>query len=219
MATALLPRSRKILLWIMLIALAIGAVSMLMDLFGDNAYDKLPASAIFTLITCGLMIAAARTVEKRRLREASIIAFCVVFVEYLLCLTALWGNNFSIFNADQRLWSLIAGVAIAGIPSIGLVRMLYYPTRRIAGVAGLALSALALVAMGIGAFTAGSSDEMRFWFCGMWLEAYALLLVANLVGMTKLMPVTSRWVGVAATIVAYGLLLWMLLADIEPTQW
>lgn len=197
---------RQLLLALMLISLALTALAGgLGTIWPDSKFNdtqRIMVTGIASAVACLAMLPAALIFEKRNLRASSIICIGVIFSEYLLFVGMFWIET-SFLNSSMQIWLLMYAVGFAGGPCTGIVRMLHYPTRRIAGIAGLSLNAIALIFMIVG----GVLELMNVWFTGFWLSIFSLVIVANLIGLTSLRP-SWRWIGLLATASGYGLIVW-----------
>src|SRR4051812_21872868 len=93
---------RTVLRWIMLVALGIGTAATLYSIFDESS--RFPMAAMITAVGGAALVIPARTVEKRKLRGASLIAFAVVLVEYLLLLASLLADSIPVVDASQKLY-------------------------------------------------------------------------------------------------------------------
>jgi hypothetical protein len=210
-------RARRVLLIVILATICLGVASTIATTLTEFESWSVQSVGGATLIAACLLIVAGRTLEKRRLRAASIIAICLIVVEYLLVLASFWQNKLPMLESyGSQFSALLMCIPIAGAPSIGVVRLLHYPTRRFGALIALPLAAVSLIAMTAGALL--ETDHQHLLWAGLWLEVYSLILLANLIGVTRPIRFSWRWIGTLCTCIGYGVAVWTLFV-IDDGPW
>jgi hypothetical protein len=94
-----ISKARRALLMVILGTICLGVASMVATTLTEFESWSLQSVGAATLIAACLLIVAGRTLEKRRLRAASIMAICVIVVEYLLVLASFWHDKLPMLDA------------------------------------------------------------------------------------------------------------------------
>jgi hypothetical protein len=194
---------QKILLWVMLaslgVAAALGAYSAL-TAHPDTVY-RIIGSLILAAICSGLLLVAVRQRTSPAARAAGLTAGMLILCEFIIGMGMIWN-----LLDDERTAELMGSLMLTGLLAVVLVRLLGFPSARVAGAAGLALDATTL-----GLWITAIYQPMARWnthlFEDGWSVAWmGLLAVCSLVGIGK-DRWHWRWLGIAAAVAAcYGMI-------------
>lgn len=213
-----LTKGRAFILWATLPCLGIGVASMLWIILSERSW-LVWQLAIITAIVGAVVAIAGHTFEKRRLRVSAVMTIILALASYLMLVGLYVLQSFD--HGDwyfERLYKLFQALLYAGVPAVAMVRLLHYPTRRLAGIAGLVLSGgvFAFIVMGIISYDTYRHNRLEDM--GYWLGPYLLIIVANMVGVTSRSILNWRWIGVIFTLIAYAFCVKAIFSP-QPSDW
>jgi hypothetical protein len=197
----------RVLFWSLALAAVFGAAGILLG-SQDTAW-RTSGTAIATALAALAFLGAFPKMERSTARPAALLAVTLVVIEYLLCLTAIWGQW--LFNGrwslDESLWLTVLFVALVGIPAVGLARMTQSALTAVAGRVGLLLAAAELTLLLLIAWDwwTWSRESVAEDLAG-WLAPYALLIVVCLIGKGGGFGRARRLSGAALAGIAYSLI-------------
>jgi hypothetical protein len=211
---------RSLLLRVLFSSLAIAAIfGALGILFGSHDTSwRIASTAIATAVGALLLLGASRTMDDPLARQAALLATTLVVLEYLLILTAIWGQ-WSLFGSsskEESLWLTIVFIALVGTPAVALLRMTRSKQTAVAGHIGLVLAAAELTLLLVIAW--GDPIWTGNWFgegLAGWLAPYTVLIVVCLIGRGGGILQLIRWLGATIAALAYSLIAYGLIRDIH----
>src|ERR1051325_3799637 len=124
---------RKILLTIMLAALAASALTGIAIIFlrGDEIPGRLLGTSMVTAITSALLIPLASALERPKVRTASLVAMATLFICWLCGMILIWGDFFKL-DSDWRAAVTLLFTLMTGLPAALILPMLSAQRARIA---------------------------------------------------------------------------------------
>ncbi len=201
-----MPISRKQLLYAMLAALGLAAVSGVLALFmGDADVVWRVAGTCFTAaIAAALMMPMAAWSDKPLTRTAGLTGMCISVALLLLAAVLIWGSFFS--STTREFIGMCIGIlAGCGLVAVRFLKELHSPGWKLSaklGTVGIAASGMIFLASAIaGSYFPGKSWE-QLLATGMALAWSVIAGALCLVGWERKDRHAWRWAGIAGAVAA-----------------
>jgi hypothetical protein len=182
-------RLRRIMLWVMLGALAASGLLAVVGVVSPNSDDawRMVGSGIAAVIAAGLMLAACKLLDSEKTRRTGLFVLATIAAQFVLILLALWDplRNWSVRESDEKQWLTAVLFTVAALPSILFFYVNGLRGGRVAGTFGiignLASYALFLIATWTSAFNLSAGDEC-LWETAWGIWFFTLVVSASLAG-------------------------------------
>jgi len=203
---------RKVILKILLGSLAVAAVAGILGVFvARDVIWRVVGTGFLTAVAALLMLPLSHMIDRHTMRAAGLLGMSAVVVEFTLILMLIWelaGVFGSSWRVEQALWSTAGIVAGSTVAAMGCLLALHRSDIRIAGMVGLAMTAVFVVVSMIatGTWLAAAAVDHEWWATAATVPVVGLLSMAALVGVGGGDRRHWRWAGVAAA-VATGIIM------------
>ncbi len=198
---------RRIILKVLLGSLAVAAVAGILAVFvARDVIWRVVGTGFLTAVAALLMLPLSHMIDRHKMRPAGLPGMSAVVVEFTLILMLIWelAGVLSSWRVEQALWSTAGIVACSALAAMGCLLALHRSDIRIAGMVGLAMTAVFVVVSMIATVTwvASAAVDDEWWATAATVPVVGLLSMAALVGVGSGDRRHWRWAGVAAAVVA-----------------
>ena len=206
-------RLRRIMLWVMLSALAASGLLAVVGVVSGNSDDawRMICSGVAAVIAAGLMLAACKLLDSDKTRRTGLFILAAIAAQFILILLAFWDppRNWSVRDSEEKQGLTALLFAVAVIPSILFFHVNGLRGGRAAGTFGiigiLASYALFLTAIWTSNFNLSADDE-RLWETAWGVWFFTLVVSASLAGV-GIDHRHWRWIGLPVAIAALAIAL------------
>lgn len=219
--------TRKIILKALLGCLALTAVAgVLTVLSSSDVMARVTGTAFFATFCAMLMLALSTRLDKPATQAAGLLGLCVVVIEFILILALMWEvpESLGFHNIEDSLFITCWVLLGWGIAGMVFLRLYASPFTRIAGITGLTITIISLLAAAVATWLPGnfySEIHGRWWGVAWAIGCLGALAAASLVGYGT--PVLFfngpdpdakagslrhwRWIGIACSAIGTSMLI------------
>lgn len=180
--------TRKIILKALLLCLALTAVAgVLTVLSSSEVLGRVTGTAFFGTLCALLMLALSTRLDKPATQAAGLLGLCVVVIEFMLILALMWDvpEALGFFDIEDSLFITCWVLVGWGVSGMVFLRLYASPFTRIAGITGLTITILSLIAAAIATWLPGifySDLHARWWGVAWAIGCLGALASISLVG-------------------------------------
>jgi hypothetical protein len=204
---------RRVILRIMLGALAVSAALAIFGVLDSAARDQSPrmiGTGIAAAVASALLLASCKFLDSEKFRRTGLLVMGLILVQFILVLIALWGDLW--MSGSNRVVDTLPLIAamfpIAAVPAAMFFHVRQLKGGRFAGIFGMASSCLAFAFFAIAASDdrgfSNNSMSMIYWETGWACWSFAFVAAACSAG-AGVDRKHWRWIGLAAAVLAFAL--------------
>lgn len=211
--TRLRKVSLKAMLWLLAMAALIGVLTVL-----TASYDilgRVAGTVVTTAIIAGILWPLSILADQRKSQAAGLLGMVSAILIYVMIIPLFWYLD----RHEEEI--LLTSFTIGLMAPFGMFFLVLknIPATWISARVGFGTYAAVLVTFLVAIWDSGLWWHKGIWWeSGWWLAAYGVLSFASLSGMRKLTGLDWRWLGVAASFLAWVLIMMSLWGDEEPGE-
>ena len=211
--TRLRKVSLKAMLWLLAAAALIGVMTVL-----TASYDilgRVAGTVVTTAIIAGILWPLSILADRRRSQAAGLLGMVSAILIYVMVIPLIWDLD---RHEEEIIFTsfTIGLMAPFGMFFLGMKNI---PATWISARVGFGTYVAVLATFLVAAWDPGLWRHKEIWWATGWcLAAYGVLSFASLSGMRKLTWLDWRWLGVAASFLAWVLMMVSVWGDEEPGE-
>jgi hypothetical protein len=218
-------RLRRIILWVMLVALGLSAALAVVGVLTTNIGEEyqMIGTGIAAAVASGLLLASCKFLDSEKSRQAGLMLMAVIVFEFILVLVALWNPlaGSSRWRGQEALTLTAVCFPVVALPATIFFHIRQFQGGRLAAFLGMAMCAVTFIAF-LRAIWGDyakvySPDAENYWGVGWSCWLFAVVGSAATAGFGTDRR-HWRWIGFAAAVTALAMAIYGILHQPEPTS-
>jgi hypothetical protein len=201
---------RRFLLLAMLVALGLCAAVGVLAVFVTSGehLGRVLGTLLDTAVATGLLLPVSFLIPRAKLRVGGLTGMGVILFAWLCVLAAIWTNGIPLYGLSETFALTALFVLFMGVPSAGVLLLLYRRQARTAALTFVSGAVLAWLACELSAFNLYGPFRDHFLSTGLVLYGLGTLAAALLVNLGCGDQRFFRWAGVTLAACGLAMALW-----------